>query len=247
MPKLAVASEITGGMGAGAGRYVGEEVYPEKAWVRPLAEMAGGIAGGLVPTAAIHTPSALTYRAGKKLIEKGALPFGEKGSRFRAGEFLKKQVKTPEEAAKAATGETIGDLPPVVASGEKRLMALYKQFREADAITDAESVEKIGKIYIQRKGITLKKAEEIIDLTCTRSLIPEPIRAAHLIAGGIATGESAERDRSASWSSFFDTSPQVLPGPFESASSCWRRKMNRLCKSAKSLRSRVAMSTATAR
>ena len=57
-------------------------------------------------------------------------------------------------------------------------------------IQKAGPVEQVGRIFIQRKGITLEKAKAIINLTCTRSLIPEPIRVAHLIAGGIATGES---------------------------------------------------------
>jgi endonuclease V-like protein UPF0215 family len=57
-------------------------------------------------------------------------------------------------------------------------------------IQKAGPVEKVGKIYIQRKGISLEKAKALLKLTCTRSLIPEPIRVAHLIAGGIATGES---------------------------------------------------------
>jgi len=57
-------------------------------------------------------------------------------------------------------------------------------------IQKAGIVEKVDQIYIQRKGITLKKAKEILKLTCTRSLIPEPIRVAHLIASGIVTGES---------------------------------------------------------
>ncbi len=57
-------------------------------------------------------------------------------------------------------------------------------------IQKAGTVEKVGKIYIQRKGITLAKAKQILKLTCTRSLIPEPIRVAHLIAGGVVTGES---------------------------------------------------------
>jgi endonuclease V-like protein UPF0215 family len=63
----------------------------------------------------------------------------------------------------------------------------HKKFK---LIQKAGPVEKIDKIYIQRKGITLKKTKEILKLTCTRSLIPEPIRVAHLIAGGIITGES---------------------------------------------------------
>lgn len=57
-------------------------------------------------------------------------------------------------------------------------------------IQKAGPVEKLDKIYIQRKGISLEKAKHLLRLTCTRSLIPESIRVAHLIAGGIITGES---------------------------------------------------------
>src|SRR3989338_7876626 len=42
-------------------------------------------------------------------------------------------------------------------------------------IQKAGPVEKIGEIYIQRKGISQEKAKHILKLTCTRSLIPEPI------------------------------------------------------------------------
>lgn len=72
---------------------------------------------------------------------------------------------------------------------ETTLKKIKKQ-NKYKLIQKAGPVEKIGKIYIQRKGITLKKTKEILKLTCTRSLIPEPIRVAHLIAGGIVTGES---------------------------------------------------------
>jgi len=57
-------------------------------------------------------------------------------------------------------------------------------------IQKAGPVEKAGQIYIQTKGISFEKAKQILKLTCTRSLIPEPIRVAHLIAGGVVTGES---------------------------------------------------------
>lgn len=45
-------------------------------------------------------------------------------------------------------------------------------------------------IYIQSYGIEFPDATEIVKLSSTRSLIPEPIRVAHLIASGIALGES---------------------------------------------------------
>ncbi len=72
---------------------------------------------------------------------------------------------------------------------EETLKKIKKQ-NKYKLIQKAGPVEKIGEIYIQRKGISLARAKEILKLTCTRSLIPEPIRVAHLIAGGVVTGES---------------------------------------------------------
>lgn len=45
-------------------------------------------------------------------------------------------------------------------------------------------------IYIQTAGITLKDSKEIMKISSTRSHIPEALRASHLIARGIAWGES---------------------------------------------------------
>jgi endonuclease V-like protein UPF0215 family len=49
---------------------------------------------------------------------------------------------------------------------------------------------KIGKIYCQFTGCSLDYVKRILKISCTRSLIPEPIRVAHLIATGIVKGES---------------------------------------------------------
>ena len=57
-------------------------------------------------------------------------------------------------------------------------------------IEKAGKVYKVGKIYIQINGISLKDAKEVLKISCTRSLLPEPIRVAHMIAAGITTGES---------------------------------------------------------
>jgi len=46
------------------------------------------------------------------------------------------------------------------------------------------------KIFFQVAGIKEEDAREIIKLSATRSLLPEPIRVAHLIAQGIVLGES---------------------------------------------------------
>ena len=59
-----------------------------------------------------------------------------------------------------------------------------------ELIEKAGNVYKVGKIYIQLTGISLEKARQILKVSCTRSLIPEPIRVAHIIASGIIEGES---------------------------------------------------------
>ncbi|MCX8179696.1 MAG: DUF99 family protein [Candidatus Aenigmarchaeota archaeon] len=48
-------------------------------------------------------------------------------------------------------------------------------------------------IYFQFKGVEIEKAKEVILLTTTKSLLPEPIRLAHMIASAIVKGESGGR------------------------------------------------------
>ena len=47
-----------------------------------------------------------------------------------------------------------------------------------------------GSLFFQRKGISVEKAREIILVSIRRGHMPEPIRCSHLIAAGIALGES---------------------------------------------------------
>lgn len=54
----------------------------------------------------------------------------------------------------------------------------------------AGKIHKLDNIYIQFSGITLAKAKEIIKISSTHGHIPEPIRIAHLMAGGITLGQS---------------------------------------------------------
>jgi len=54
-------------------------------------------------------------------------------------------------------------------------------------------IEKDKNIYFQFKGLKENEVERIIRLSCTRSLIPEPLRVAHLIASALIKGESGGR------------------------------------------------------
>lgn len=48
-------------------------------------------------------------------------------------------------------------------------------------------------VYMQTIGIKRKDAESVVKLSSTRSLVPEPLRVAHLIATAIVRGESHGR------------------------------------------------------
>ncbi|WP_027947756.1 endonuclease dU [Litchfieldella anticariensis] len=54
-------------------------------------------------------------------------------------------------------------------------------------------MEPLAGVYVQRMGLSREEAAEVICETSINGAIPEPIRTAHLIAGGIARGESSGR------------------------------------------------------
>lgn len=60
-------------------------------------------------------------------------------------------------------------------------------------------IEKLGPmepcagVHVQRVGLTLAEAEQVITRYALHGTIPEPLRVAHLIAGGMATGQSRGR------------------------------------------------------
>jgi endonuclease V-like protein UPF0215 family len=51
-------------------------------------------------------------------------------------------------------------------------------------------MEPVGKIYVQRVGLSMEEAAETVGRFSVHSHIPEPIRVAHLIAGALGHGES---------------------------------------------------------
>jgi endonuclease V-like protein UPF0215 family len=49
------------------------------------------------------------------------------------------------------------------------------------------------RLWVQRAGMTLEEARRVVEATTLHGNIPEPVRVAHLIAGGIVTGRSRGR------------------------------------------------------
>ncbi len=54
-------------------------------------------------------------------------------------------------------------------------------------------MEPVAGVFVQRAGISLTEAGELIQRLAVSSTLPEPLRTAHLIAGGIMLGESRHR------------------------------------------------------
>ncbi len=50
-----------------------------------------------------------------------------------------------------------------------------------------------ARLWVQRVGISLEEARALVDATTLHGHIPEPVRIAHLVAGGMVTGRSRGR------------------------------------------------------
>ncbi len=65
--------------------------------------------------------------------------------------------------------------------------------RKWQIIQSLGEMEACAEVYVQRVGIDLETSAEVIRRTTLHGRIPEALRLAHLIAGGITTGESRGR------------------------------------------------------
>lgn len=151
-PYLTMGSELTGGVGIGVGRGIAEQQFPDSPMARTATEIAGGIAGSMAPTLAINAPTAIAIRSGKQVLQKLTLPFSKKGGMFRAGEVVKGKAAFPTVAAKEAGKETISRMPPAVATGEKKIIELYKALIGQDPATDAGAIEKLSQSIVKLEG-----------------------------------------------------------------------------------------------
>ena len=81
---------------------------------------------------------------------------------------------------------------PDIETIKKTLKKIKKQ-QKIKLIEKAGNVLQVDDIFVQLTGIDLEEAKKILKIVCTRSLIPEPLRLAHLISSGVILGESKGR------------------------------------------------------
>ena len=71
------------------------------------------------------------------------------------------------------------------------LLALPGGARKWRLIEAAGEMEPCGGVYVQRAGLSLPQAQAALETFCQTGRVPEPLRTAHLIAGGVTRGSSA--------------------------------------------------------
>lgn len=62
-----------------------------------------------------------------------------------------------------------------------------------DVIDRLGPVEPLGRVFVQRIGLTRDEAAAVLDRLAVHSHVPEPLRTAHLVAGALAEGVSRGR------------------------------------------------------
>jgi len=99
-----------------------------------------------------------------------------------------------------ALAETLARPVLVVARRPPRMekirdaLALLRGGRRKWALIErAGAMEPVRGVYVQRAGLTLVEARDLLAATTLHGNLPEPLRLAHLIAGGVVTGASRGR------------------------------------------------------
>ena len=65
--------------------------------------------------------------------------------------------------------------------------------RKWHLIEEAGAMEPLRGLWVQRRGLGAAAAEHLLSATTLHGKLPEPLRLAHLIAGGVTTGTSRGR------------------------------------------------------
>ncbi len=82
---------------------------------------------------------------------------------------------------------------PDLEAVRKALGRLPNPKKRWDLILRAGEIVPLERCFCQLHGITAKEAQKLLRITTARGTLPEALRVAHIIAGGLARGESRGR------------------------------------------------------
>jgi endonuclease V-like protein UPF0215 family len=86
-----------------------------------------------------------------------------------------------------ATARRLPDYPSMKKALFARVPGAAKKWALIEA---AGPMDQVRDIYVQRAGITIERARDVLAATTLHGNLPEPLRVAHLIAGAMVTGVS---------------------------------------------------------
>lgn len=99
-----------------------------------------------------------------------------------------------------ALHEALGAPVLVVARKAPNLAAMRRALRRVPGaerkwrlIERAGAMEPLGPLWVQRAGLSMEQARDLVEATRLHGHLPEPLRVAHLIAGGVVSGVSGGR------------------------------------------------------
>lgn len=84
-------------------------------------------------------------------------------------------------------------LPELIAIRRALLERVRGGDRKWTLIERAGPMEPMAHVFVQRAGITPADTRNLVARLAVHGVLPEPLRAAHLIAGGVTEGESRHR------------------------------------------------------
>lgn len=84
-------------------------------------------------------------------------------------------------------------LPDLAAIRDALLARVPGGARKWALVEAAGPMQACAGVFVQREGLTRDEAADVIARTALHGRIPEPLRAAHLVAGGVWGGESRGR------------------------------------------------------
>lgn len=82
--------------------------------------------------------------------------------------------------------------PDLVAIRRALLRRVPGGRRKWKLVEKAGAMQRVAGVWVQRAGLSLSQAERVIAATARNGKLPEPLRVAHLVAGGLA-GQSRGR------------------------------------------------------
>ena len=88
---------------------------------------------------------------------------------------------------------TVARRQPDFAAMERALSHLPGGKRKWKLIEQLGPMEPVRGVFVQRVGIDLAETKALLKVTTLHGNLPEPLRLAHLIAGGVTTGKSRGR------------------------------------------------------